>query len=185
MSQRATRRCDPIQVRSASTVTALGMSLDPQVNMFKLSARTIIAAAVVVIGIVAILVALARQFTENEKSAGGLTAYLDVMPAAIVKGYQTMYGGTSDGPHEYHIVAAISDTASATLVSNATVLAKVSGLGLLGHEANLEPMKIADTTAYGAFVYLPSVDVYTIRLTIHRPGSQQPVILDFNYDHRL
>ncbi len=160
------------------------MSLGPQINMFKFSARTVIAAAVIVIGIVAVLVALARPLTENGRSAGGLTAYLDVMPAAIVKGQQTMHGGTSKGPHEYHIVAAIFDTASVTRVSDATVTAKVSGLGLSGHEAKLEPMNIADTTTYGAFFYLPGVDVYTIRLTIKRPGSQQPVILDFNYDHR-
>jgi hypothetical protein len=153
--------------------------------MFKLSPRTAIAAAVIVIGIVAIFFSLARPLNEYELSADGLTAYLGVMPAAIVKGYQTMHGGTSDGPHEYHIVAAISDTASATRVSNATVTAKVSGLGLLGHETKLEPMKIADTTTYGAFVYLPGVYIYTIRLTIQRPGSQQAVVLDFSYDHRL
>ena len=44
-------------------------------------------------------------------------------------------------------------------------------------------MNIADTTIYGAFFYLPGVDVYTIQLMIQRPGLQQSVILDFNYDH--
>jgi len=75
-----------------------------------------------------------------------------------------MHGGTSSGPHEHHIVAGVFDTASAARVSDATVTAKVSGLGLLGHEARLEAMNAADATTYGGF--------------------QQPVILDFNYDHR-
>ena len=105
--------------------------------MLKFTPRTAIVAAVIVIGVVAVLVALASRLTENERSADGLTAYLDVMPAAIVKGHQTMHGGTSNGPHEYHIVAAISDTGSATRVSDAAVTAKVSGLGLLSTKQNL------------------------------------------------
>ena len=152
--------------------------------MFKLSPRTAIAAAVIILGVVAIVAALARPLNEFERSADGLTAYLGVMPAAIVKGRQTMHGGNSNGPHEYHIEAAVFDTGSATRVSDATVTANVSGLGLLGHEEKLEPMNIVDTTTYGAFFYLPGVDLYTIRLIIKRPGLQQPVILDFNYDHR-
>ena len=176
----------PLPIRPASIASALGMSLGSQINIFKFKfpPRTAIAAAAIAIGIVAVLVALARPLNEYKRSADGLTAYLDVMPAAFVKGHQTMHGGTSDGPHEYHIVAAIFDQAGATRVSDATVMAKVSGLGLLRHEAKLEPMNIADTSTYGAFFYLPDVDVYTIELTIQRPGSQQPVILDFNYDHR-
>jgi hypothetical protein len=175
---------DPFAIRPAPAVSALGLSVGPQINIFKFFPRTAIAAAVIVIGIVAVLVALARPLTENERSADGLTANLDVMPAAIVKGHQTMHRGTSNGPHEYHVVAAISDTASAMRISDATVMAKVSGLGLLRHEAKLEPMNIADTSTYGGFFYLPGLDVYTIQLTIQRPGSQQPVVLDFNYDHR-
>ena len=147
--------------------------------MLKLSTRTAIVTAVIIIGVVTIFAALARPFNEYERSADGLTAYLGVMPAAIVKGRQTMHGGAPDGPHEYHIGAVIFDTANATRVSDATVTAKVLGQ----HEAKLEPMNIVDATTYGAFVYLPGVDVYTIRLAIKRPGLQEPVILDFNYDH--
>ena len=60
--------------------------------------------------------------------------------------------------------------------------AKVLGLGLSGPQKILEPMKIADTITYGAFFNLPA-DLYTISLTVPRPGSQ-PVVLDFKYDHR-
>jgi hypothetical protein len=58
-------------------------------------------------------------------------------------------------------------------VSDATVTAKVSGLGLSGAEKVLEPMAIANT-----------IDLYTIRVTVKRPGSQTPVVLEFRYDHR-
>ena len=151
--------------------------------MFKLSPRTAVATVVIVLGVVAIFAALARPLNEFEKSADGLTAYLGVTPAAVMKGRQTMHGGTSSGPHEYHIEAAIFDKANTKRVSDAIVTARVLGLGLSGQEAKLEAMNIADATTYGAFVYLPGVDIYTIELTIQRVGSQQPVILDFNYDH--
>ena len=95
-----------------------------------------------------------------------------------------MHGGAPSGPHEHHIVVAIFDAASAARVSDATVTAKVSGLGLSGSEKTLEPMSIANTITYGAFFNLPGADLYTIRVSVRRPSSQQPVVLDFKYDHR-
>lgn len=128
------------------------------------------------------------------KSTGGITIYLGVVPAEIVKSpgphsaERPMHGGTPRGSHEYHIVVAVYDSASNTRISNAIVTAKVSGLGLSGSQKTLEPMKIAgtitdgDIITYGAFFNLTR-DLYTIRLTVQRPGSQ-PVVLDFKYDHR-
>jgi hypothetical protein len=43
-----------------------------------------------------------------------------------------MHGGAPGGSHDYHLVTAIFDAASAARVSDATVIAKVSGLGLSG-----------------------------------------------------
>ena len=125
---------------------------------------------------------------QEYKTAGGLTVYLGVVPAEIVKGpgphsaERPMHGGTPRGGHEYHIVAAIYDSPSNTRISDATVIAKVSGRGLSGPQKTLEPMKISDTITYGAFFDL-TPDLYTIRLTVQRSGSQ-PVVLDFKYDHR-
>ena len=131
---------------------------------------------------------------EKYMTAGGLTVYLGVVPAEIVKGpgphsaERPMHGGAPRGSHEFHIVAAIYESANKMRVSDATVTAKVSGLGLSGPQKLLEQMKIAGTIAsgdiitYGAFFDL-TPDLYTIRLTVQRPGSQ-PAILDFKYDHR-
>jgi hypothetical protein len=125
---------------------------------------------------------------QEYKTAGGLTVYLGVLPAEMVKGpgphsaERPMHGGTPMGSHEYHVVAAIYDSATNTRISDATVTAKVSGLGLSGPQKTLEPMKISDTITYGAFFNLYP-DIYTIRVTVQRPGSQL-VVLDFKYDHR-
>jgi hypothetical protein len=129
-------------------------------------------------------VVVAQTVDDYTLTAGGLTVYLGVMPAAIVKGQPPMHGGAPGGPHEYHLVAAIFEAATARRVSDATVTAKMSGLGLSGPEKALEPMKIADTITYGGFFHLPGADLYTVTLVIRRPGSQQPVVMDFKYDHR-
>ena len=110
-----------------------------------------------------------RRLEDYPRTAGGLTVYLGVMPAEIVKGQPPMHGGAPAGPHEHHIVVAIFDAASAARVSDATVTAKVSGLGLSGSEKTLEPMSIANTITYGGFFNLPGADLYTIRVSIRHP----------------
>jgi hypothetical protein len=127
---------------------------------------------------------------QDYKTDGGLTVYLGVIPAEMVKGppphsaQQPMHGGAPKHGHQYHVVAAVFDAATNARVSDATVAAQVSGLGLSGTTKTLEPMQIADTTTYGGFFDLPGADIYAIRLTIRRPGSPRPVVLDFKYDHR-
>lgn len=124
------------------------------------------------------------------KTSGGLTVYLGVVPAEIVKGplphsaERPMHSRVPRGPHEYHVVAAIFDAATGTRVSDASVSAQLSGVGLSGGRKSLELMQISGTTTYGAFFSLPGRDLYTIRLAIMRPGITQPVTIDFRYDHR-
>jgi hypothetical protein len=128
--------------------------------------------------------------TDQSKTAGGVTVYLGVVPAEIVKGLaagssgeRPMHGGIPKGPHEYHIVAAVFDATSGARVSDAVVTAEVSGLGLAGTKTKLEPMQIAGTTTYGGFVDLPGFDLYTVKLTVERSGTG-PAVLQFKYDHR-
>jgi len=129
--------------------------------------------------------AVAAKVSES-KTVGGLTVYVGVVPAEIVRGQHPagpeVHGRVPRGAHEFHVVAAVFDAASNARITDATVTAKVSGLGLSGPQKTLEPMKIADTVTYGAYFNL-SADLYTIRLKVQRPGSQ-PVVLQFKYDHR-
>jgi hypothetical protein len=124
------------------------------------------------------------------KTAGGLAVYLGVVPAEIVKGHpsghaeRAMHGGTPPGRHQYHVVAALFDAATGARVSNASVTAQVSGVGLSRSTKKLELMEIAGTTTYGEFFNFPGSDLYTIRLTIQREGDSRAVVLDFKYDHR-
>jgi hypothetical protein len=130
--------------------------------------------------------------TEQSKTADGLTVYVGVVPAEIVKGPPTHvllskgpheYQIISKSPHEYDIVAAIFDATSGERVSDGVVTAEVSGLGLSGSKKQLEPMQIAGTTAYGGFFDLPGSDLYIVKLTVERGGAK-PAVLQFKYDHR-
>jgi hypothetical protein len=133
--------------------------------------------------------AAAAEDTEY-KTVGGVAVYLGVVPAEIVKGHprgqseQTMHGGVPIGPHQYHVLAAMFDSASGARLSNAIVTAQISGLGLSGARQKLEPMEISGTTTYGGYFNLPGRDLYTVRLIIERPGAAQAVVVDFKYDHR-
>jgi hypothetical protein len=127
---------------------------------------------------------------QDYKVVGGLAIYLGVMPAQIAKGHapghpeRAMHGGPPRGQHQYHFVAAIFDDASKTRISDATVTAQISGLGLAGPRWKLEPMELSGTMTYGGFFNLPGRDLYTVRLTVERPGTAKPVVVDFKYDHR-
>ena len=140
------------------------------------------------------LFALSNQRSEAQdnlsRTAGGLTAYLGLVPAEITKGPPShtpapeMHGRVPHGAHEYHIVAAVFDAASGARIPDATVTAQVSGLGLSGTKKTLEPMQIAGTTTYGNFFDLPGYDLYIVKLAIERPGAARTVVMDFKYDHR-
>lgn len=128
--------------------------------------------------------------SEQSKTSGGFTVYLGIIPAEMVKGPEPhsaerpMHGRTPRGPHEYHVVAAVFDTANSARVSDAAVTAQVSGLGLSGPSKKLEPMQIAGTVTYGAFFNLPGRDLYRVRLNVARPGVARPVTFEFKYNHR-
>ncbi len=123
------------------------------------------------------------------KTVDGLAVYLGVVPAAIVKGHpsghteQTMHGGVPVGRNEYHIVVAVFDVATSARISDARVIAEVSGLGLAATRRALEPMMIAQTITYGGFFDLPGRDIYTVKLEIQRPDGK-PVPVTFTYDRR-
>jgi hypothetical protein len=129
--------------------------------------------------------------TDQSKTAGGVTVFLGVVPAEIVKGLpatgtteqRPMHGGVPKGQHEYHLVAAVFDATSGARILDAIVTAQVSGLGLTGSNTKLEPMRISGTTTYGGFFNLPGFDLYTVKLTVQR-GEAAPVIFEFKFDHR-
>lgn len=156
--------------------------------------RRILAGAVLFIACVVSFLgshsAIAAPPDNQYRTAGGIAAYIGLMPAEMIKGHtkdhpeSTMHpGGKKGGPHEYHLVAAIFDAATGARIEDASVHAQVSALGLSGEDMPLQPMPIANTVTYGAFVTLPE-DLYTIRIKVRRNPREEPVVLDFKFDNR-
>jgi hypothetical protein len=93
---------------------------------------------------------------------------MGVVPAGIVKGYaperpeDKMHRGVLQAPHDYHVMMVIFYSATGARVSDATVIAPVSGVGLAGSKRNLEPMEVAGAMTYGNFFDLPGRDIDTV-----------------------
>jgi hypothetical protein len=71
---------------------------------------------------------VAQAAEDYTRTAGGLTVYLGVMPAEIIKGQPTMHGGIPSGRHEHQIVVAIFDINSATLLHQGIAPDKIDAL---------------------------------------------------------
>ena len=122
------------------------------------------------------------------QSASGVEAFIGVVLAEITKGHEptgpegAMHGRVPTGGHQYHLIAAVFDAKTGARIAGCG--RDGAGVGLAGPQKVLDPMKIAGTITYGAYFDLPGPDVYTIMLTIKRPGAAQPVALNFSYNHR-
>lgn len=144
-------------------------------------------ALLVILAIVALPTAGWGLEAGQTKTEHGLTVYLGLLPAEIIRGHpkshpeSTVHGGPPRGEHAYHIVAAIFDAASGARIGDAKVMARVSSLGLAGQRQPLEPMSIADTISYGNYFSLSGKGPYRIDLEIARP--QGVVKISFDYRH--
>lgn len=161
--------------------------------------RWSIAALVAIIGLVAGCMdnppssnqsnAEAYQDDQSFQSSRGVTAYIGVTPAAIVRGYNvedtesSMHGGAPSGRHDYHLVIAAFDAATGERISNAVVKARISDPDLVGDQIALEPMSIAGTVTYGGFVSFPSTAPYVIRIDVEQPDGAS-ASFDFTYNHQ-
>lgn len=128
--------------------------------------------------------------TSNFETVAGISVYIGLMPAEIVRGHPAghaetqMHGGAPSGPHAYHLVVALFDEQTGDRIENARVAATVSGLGHIGQtNVSLEPMLIENTITYGAFVDLRALERFDIALTIKVPDRSKPVRVDFADEH--
>lgn len=133
--------------------------------------------------------------TRDHKTAGGLSVYLGVLPAAMIQGHpkdhpeEAMHGGAPRGRHAFHVMVAVFDAESGDRIEDATVEASVASIGdaaahLPGVTRRLESMVIADTVTYGNYFTMRGDGPYRIRFSVTPAGATQPVVLEFSYDHR-
>jgi hypothetical protein len=124
------------------------------------------------------------------KTAGGLTIYLGVLPAAMIQGHAKdhpetgMHGGVPRGPHAYHVMAAVFNAESSERIENATVEARIAPLGLAAVTRPLMTMVVAGTVTYGNYFTMRGEGPYRITFSVTTPQVAEPVVLEFTYEHR-
>lgn len=177
------RRSEPMESK-ADMIDHLKPEPTPGIH---LASPTILAALALFIGLAGLAQA---QDASNYQIAGSVAAYLGVMPSEIVGGHPPnhpearMHGGPPENAHSEHIVIALFDDPSGARIEDATVEAKISGMGELGiTPIALDAMPIAGVITYGGYVSFPGRDTYTIDLRISRPASTRVTTMQFTYQH--
>lgn len=148
------------------------------------------AGAVVALWATAASISNAVAQADNQKTAGGITVYLGVLPAAMIQGHPkdhpegTMHGAVPRGRDAYHVMAALFDATNGDRIETATVEGRVTPLGLSGVTHTLEPMQIAGTVTYGNYFTIRANEPYRILISVIRDRETKPVTLEFSHEHR-
>ena len=155
--------------------------------MTKLKRMLILAAALAIFA-EATVPAIASHI-DQFKAVGGLSVYLGILPAEIVRGHSpehpegVMHGGVPSGKKYSHVVVAVFDTKTGKRVADAEVVARVAEIGLTGEKKKLEAMKIADTVTYGNYFRMTAKGPYRISAEIRPAGATRPLLVEFEYQH--
>lgn len=133
--------------------------------------------------------AAVAQDGAGSRTVAGITAYLGVVPAAIIEGgpkqhAEEAHGDVPRGEHAYHVMAAVFDAESGARIENAEIDARVTPLGLAAVTRRLEPMAIAGTVTYGNYFTMRGDGPYQIGFVVTVPGRREPVTVEFSYEHR-
>jgi len=119
----------------------------------------------------------------------GMLIYYAVLPAGMVRGFlpgsteARMHGGVPRGSHWHHVLVALMDKNTGERIVGATVLAKISELGLATETLSLEPVVIDNAESFMNYYQFDKTGIYTIKLEIERRGGASPVLAEFRYRH--
>ncbi len=123
------------------------------------------------------------------RTADGISVYLGVMPAAIVRGHpqghpeSTMHGGPPRSSIQRHIVVALFDARTFERIVDAEITATVEGVGHIGRTTKkLEPMDIAGAQTFGGYFPFEGRDRFTIHLDIKTTRQARPTVVEFSYE---
>ena len=133
----------------------------------------------------------ARDLPRDSQTVGGITIYLGVVRAALVRDHPTrmgdagaLHGGTIEGPNSHHVVVALFDASTGNRISDARVTAG-AGDSSYDHapDRELEPMLDNGVVSYGGFFLMQGHDPYRIHLEIRRARATRPIQAQFVYEH--
>jgi cytochrome c5 len=118
-------------------------------------------------------------------SVGGLDVYLGRISAERMRAFPAgspeakMHGGIPGGSGYHHVNVSVFDAATQAPLAGATVSLDVEQLGM-GREAKaLEPLTVAGSTSYGAYVRLVPKNAYAFYVRVQKPGAAKPIEAKF------
>ena len=135
----------------------------------------------------AVVCSAIAQTDPLSKTVSGITFYLGVMPAEIVRGHpsehpeSTMHGLPPKGSGARHVVVALFDAKTGERIAGASVSGRVEQVGLAAEQKDLEPMQIAGTLTYGNFYAMPGGGIYKIKIVVKRKGTSSRIEAEFEY----
>lgn len=124
------------------------------------------------------------------KIVDGMEVFYGVVPAEIISKRADvhdpkMHGGKRRSAGSHHVIVSISDSKTGQHISDATVIATVTPLGLAPQEKRLDPMLINESTTYGNFFdFPPGSDPFRISLKITRPNVPAHSGATLEFEHR-
>jgi len=107
-----------------------------------------------------------------------LMRYLGVIPAQLTQEHPGMHGGGADKEHRYHVLVALFDSKSGERITDASVKATVSSLGMGGSTEVLEPMH-GEALSYGNYFSLLKPELYRVRVEIQRGKDSDKSVAKF------
>ena len=123
----------------------------------------------------------AADDSRYHQKVDGISVYLGVIPAQLIRGHDKGMHGGAEGRESYHILVALFDSKSGERITDAKVNATVASVGMRGEKKSLEPMS-EELLSYGNFFRLERPGRYEIRLEIFRKGVKAPVVADFYFE---
>lgn len=137
------------------------------------------------VGVLALAISSAGHAASYQQVVDGIAIYFGMVPAELVRGHPRehpesgMHGGAPVG--ESHLMVALFDAKTGNRITEARIVANVTGDAGAKLEKRLEPMTVAGALTFGNYFYLSGSGPYRIDLQILLPGRSTPVRARFEW----
>lgn len=121
---------------------------------------------------------------------GDVEIFYGLIPSSVLLEHpsdhpeRTMHGGAPVVSNAYHLLVSIFDARKKERITDASVSASVSGVGLKSQTKQLETMQMAGVVTYGNYFAIRNSGLIRITLDINQARGIPPIKVTFDYIHR-
>ena len=130
--------------------------------------------------------AAAASPSEEYKIVDGMTVYLGVVPASVIRAHSKDYppgvsAATPSGAEQRYVTIALFDAKNGQRITDAVVTARVAGTTEASAEKTLQAVTVAGSLTYGSYFAMAGGGAYKVTVHIQRPGSPTVVQAELQY----